>query len=116
MGEFEWTIFEIFEMIISVSIFLLIGSAILLISDVNYVKAQSVGIETSYTTSLISGKNAKLILNYPNLEEINLDSNKNKVIIEIKGKEDYKIEKSYIGQKEIQISKQNNQITIISNE
>lgn len=112
---FEWTIFEIFEIIISVSLFILIGSAILVISDVNYLKAQAVSIETSYSASLISGKIGTIEINYPEIEEIGVELNGNKIITTISNNNKFNLEKNYIGEKNLEIKKEDNKITIISN-
>lgn len=112
---FEWTIFEIFEIIISVSLFILIASAILFISDVNYLKAQAVSIETSYSASLISGKTGNIEINYPEIKEIGVELNNNKIVTTIINNNKFKLEKNYIGEKDIDIKKEDNKITIISN-
>ena len=112
---FEWSIFEIFEMILAVSLFLTIGSAILFISDPNYAKMQFIGLETTYTTSLISKNDCKVELHYSDIEDIDLSISGNEIVTKIPDKNSFSVLKSYIGDKDISIKKKKNDVTIISN-
>lgn len=112
---FEWTIFEIFEIILATSLFLILGSAIFFVSDVNYVKAQAISLETSYTASLLSGKNGTVEINYPEVDELNLAIKDNELTVTIADNDKFEIKRNYIGNRNVEIKKETNKITIVSN-
>lgn len=83
-GGFEWTIFEIFELAMSVSILIVIGSAILIAPSTDFQRAKITSAEVSYISSLISDSDFSIDTAY---EDTELKTEDNKIVAKYKKKE-----------------------------
>lgn len=67
-GGFKWTIFEIFELAMAVSILIVIGSAILIAPSTDFQRAKITSAEVSYISSLISDSDFSIDTKYKDTE------------------------------------------------
>ena len=85
-GGFEWSLYEIFELAMVTSMLLIIGGAIFLAPDVNFIKAKVTANEVSYLAELTSNTNFEINTKYPETE-LKLNTQKNEITAIYKKKE-----------------------------
>jgi len=112
------SIFEIFEIILAVSLLLLISTAIILTNKPNFIYASLIASETSQISDIIN-KNTKISINYNqnNIKDnFNIKNNQNTNQIEVSFKDKSIAKTNYIGNKDITISnnKKNSKIITIT--
>jgi hypothetical protein len=86
-------VYEIFEIIMAVTILLLIGGAILFVADSENLQARATASEVSYISTLISKSNIIAELNY---DDTIIQSNPETIKIVYKNNDNF-ITKKYIG-------------------
>lgn len=104
-------IVELGELIVAISLFIVILSGILLLSDPNHIKILTTSKEISYISSQISGnENVEILLNLKD-ENLKIDKiGENKISAKIKSVE---AESNYIG-KELNIEQRDTRLLIQS--
>lgn len=86
-GGFEWSIVEIVEISVAVLLFIIIGTAIIIAPQTDFIELRTTGKELSYITNLITNTNINIKTKYPDTEiAINSDQ------LSIKSTENIKIQ------------------------
>jgi len=80
-------IIELWEIALPVILFLLIGSAILFISDTDLIKSKTLNNEISYIAAIKGNKNYEISIELTDPEEIKISSIENQITLDINGKE-----------------------------
>ncbi|MCA9495754.1 MAG: hypothetical protein KC589_02330 [Nanoarchaeota archaeon] len=90
-GETQAT-YEIWEVILSVSLFVVLVGTILVLNDPDFVKGKTLVSEISYVSSIVSDTNTKVKIKLP--ENTKVDVNGNDINLKINNIE---IQKEFIG-------------------
>ncbi|MDA3855204.1 MAG: hypothetical protein PF569_03010 [Candidatus Woesearchaeota archaeon] len=91
MADIFSNVYEIYEVIVVVFLFLVISAAIVITSNPHYLQAQATATELSYASTLIGDRNFQVDLSY---EDTKLRKEGNLIVIEYK---DVKVKKNYFG-------------------
>lgn len=88
-------IFEIWEIIVVIALFLVVSSAIILLSNPDSQKAQLVTFETGFSSSLLK-KNMEVTVDYPHFNNFKILNSGGKLFLQLNEKDKFNV--NFIGQ------------------